>query len=291
MSKQSSEDVTLLFQQNLNKHGYGFHFSVLKKIRNLLQQDNSTWFYEAAEFPVAHNGKGTRIDFILRRKTDPLFFLLAECKRADPAVSHWCFIRAEPYSAKRPFEMMFFEKVSYSKESTPSLTTEAPNNGLAIHNDPYHIGFAIKKGSERGDGNGETGGVKPIEESATQISRAQSGFVNFLGDNPHLLSNALHAYILPVIFTTASLWTTEKKLSDADVSTGHIDLSEAPMQSRSWLLYQYAVSPDIKHRYSTLSHSESLGDILDAEYLRTIAIVNVSGIEEYFNWANHVRLV
>src|SRR5437016_2231746 len=97
------EKVRKGFEITLNRHGYGFQYSVLKLASELYKQNQSAWFFEVAEFPVEVQQAGTRIDFILRRSNRfvgglPLF-MLAECKRANPALSNWCFARA-PFTRK-----------------------------------------------------------------------------------------------------------------------------------------------------------------------------------------------
>jgi hypothetical protein len=47
--------------------------------------------------PVSVGGKDTHVDFVLRTHEA---FLVAECKRANPALANWCFARA-PYIARR----------------------------------------------------------------------------------------------------------------------------------------------------------------------------------------------
>lgn len=51
-----------------------------------------------SEFPV-ESEKGTRVDFVLERKASNSYkrlFLVAECKRANPATANWCFVKS-PY--------------------------------------------------------------------------------------------------------------------------------------------------------------------------------------------------
>ena len=98
------DDTTALvekgFAEILNRHGYGFQYAVLKQAHILADSRDSSWRFIASEFPVRVQGFDTRIDFILKRATDNIFdqhfFLIAECKRANPAYSNWCFARA-PY--------------------------------------------------------------------------------------------------------------------------------------------------------------------------------------------------
>jgi hypothetical protein len=104
----NSKDQRVLkgFEKALNEHGYGFHYAVLKQTMDLYDAtpQHSAFFFEAAEFPVESGGNNTKIDFVLQRiaplphSGDAEFgsrmFLLAECKRVNPALSNRCFIRA-----------------------------------------------------------------------------------------------------------------------------------------------------------------------------------------------------
>jgi hypothetical protein len=103
MTDESSleAEVTKDFEHSLNKQGYGFQAAVIRILEDRAQRGLSPWRREASEFPVEVNGAGTRIDIILKdgRGGNPLY-MLAECKRVDPALGRWCFIRTQPHSAQ-----------------------------------------------------------------------------------------------------------------------------------------------------------------------------------------------
>ena len=82
------------FGKQLNSHGYGFQHSVMKKAQDLQSAKKSSWVCEAVEVPVKAAGEDTRIDLVLQRYPGLLFYMLAECKRANPSLSNWCFARA-----------------------------------------------------------------------------------------------------------------------------------------------------------------------------------------------------
>src|SRR5687768_7030537 len=79
--------------QILNLHGFPFHHAVLRHATRLSQQSKSVWLYEAIEVAVATRGHGTRIDFILDSPTRE-YWIIAECKRVNPALNEWVFFRA-----------------------------------------------------------------------------------------------------------------------------------------------------------------------------------------------------
>lgn len=116
MDDHSEAKVREGLRKVLNRHGYGFHYAVLRNAYELHANGKSRWFFEAAEFPVSVGGFDTRIDFILRSQ-DPSdiywdCFLIAECKRVDPALSNWCFVRT-PYVRRNHSERVILEKLSF----------------------------------------------------------------------------------------------------------------------------------------------------------------------------------
>ena len=90
-------DLSLDFKRVLDSHGYGFQYALLKECERLRQNGKSPWSFEAAEIPVTVGSRETHIDFVLRTHSA---VLVAECKRANPALARWCFARA-PFVARR----------------------------------------------------------------------------------------------------------------------------------------------------------------------------------------------
>ena len=105
-STEHDEQLKNSFQKVLDQLGYGFQYAVLKAAQAATQID-SKWRFEVAEFPVQVQGVNTKIDFVLqhggtsRHNPPQPCYLLAECKRANPALSNWCFVRA-PYVYREP---------------------------------------------------------------------------------------------------------------------------------------------------------------------------------------------
>src|SRR4030042_1802724 len=167
--------ISEALKARLNEHGYCFQYASLEFIRNIIPQlDDSPWIFQASEFPVQvkDKDKGTRIDFVLRSKHSRArkIFLLFECKRSNPALKNWCFLRL-PYVRKdRTSEYFFAETVSMpmgSKiKSTGKILSLTKTNGF------YHIAIEVKSG-EKGNQNGKSFGE--IEDASTQICRGLNG--------------------------------------------------------------------------------------------------------------------
>src|SRR5687768_5877010 len=100
------KQIAKSFESLLNKHGYNFQYSIVRRAEQLRKENKSHWQLEGMEIPVTAGGDLTHVDFVLfqvplyetRRKR---FFLVAECKRVDPAKGHWCFTK-NPYTWRSP---------------------------------------------------------------------------------------------------------------------------------------------------------------------------------------------
>jgi len=99
---------------------------------------------------------------------------------------------------------------------------------------------------------------------------------------PPAATKQVETYLMPVVFTTANLWTSDVDLRDAEIVTGDLAKSSVSLTPVSWLYLQYAMSPRLKHSLARRETGFELADLLEPHYMRTIAIVNADGIEEFF---------
>ncbi len=269
------EEVRNSFQKELNLHGYGFQFAVLNKARHAVGK-GSRWAFKVIELPVQVQGTGTRIDFVLVRRGATGFpiVMLAECKRANPALANWCFICAPISHSKRhkSSEQLIMEKVVLSQDVRGSA-----EKGLWLER-AYQVGIEVRS-KQKGDVKGETG--RAIENAASQVLRGLNGYVEMLEGNRQLLEQHRPIYLLPVVFTTAGLWVSEADLFSANVETGEIELNNKDFKEVPWLWYQYHSSPGLKHSRGFPVQTSKVEELMDAEYVRTIAIVNSAGIEDF----------
>ena len=271
------EEITKSFEMVLNSHGYGFQYSVLKQVETLALGQKTDWFPVVPEFPVEVQGNGTRIDFILHHRTSNLY-MLAECKRVNPALSNWCFAKASFVSRGDDKQTIFVESVNLSEipgsNNFSSVFNFAPSKNI------YHIGVEVKNktdGDPNGSGHGE------IEQAATQILRGLNGMVDFFSSNSRLFEQAKKISLFPVIFTTAQLWVSDIDLGSADLANGNIKMSTANLNKVPWLYYQYNQSPGLKHTLESGVEAHDLQKSLYQEYVRTIAIVSASGISDFLS--------
>jgi hypothetical protein len=156
--RELSQTIASALQKVLDRHGYGFHYSILKRADEWFRNGRSTWLFERAEFPVEVKGSGTRIDLILRRGSTNRgrdLYLVGECKRANPALSDWCFVRA-PYTRRNPGEGALLAEDVHNDTSGNTVTA-----GIARFwgsREIYHIGVELRLGNQ-GDPSGSGRGA------------------------------------------------------------------------------------------------------------------------------------
>jgi len=284
MTNSNSPEKGLNHQVNI--HGYGFQYAVVKAAHNLFKEKKSPWMFEVSEFPVETNGVSTHIDFILRNKRETFYFV-SECKRANPAISNWCFIK-NPYVSRKSYENQVLVRevlVNRSNSGDPPITTiDTMHHGENL----YRLSFEVKSG-QKGEGSQGRG---QINSAITQVIRGQNGLVKFFAreltrtkNDPisKQIVNSSYAAFMPVIFTTANIWISDVDLSDADLDTGNLDLSSSGLEETGWIMYQYSQTPDISHNLSGMAIKKSLSDALYLEYSRTIPIVNANYIEDFLS--------
>ncbi|MGA9994616.1 MAG: hypothetical protein WBP93_04330 [Pyrinomonadaceae bacterium] len=284
--EQLALDVRRSYSDMLNRHGYGFQYSVLNLAHELSNSGESSWGFLVSEFPVEVRGAGTRIDFVLRRRGETHFLLLAECKRANPALSNWCFARA-PYVYRNKPENLEPVIMEHAEIRYDTVVTADARERWSAHN-PCHIGLEVRS-NMRGDAKGESG--RAIEDACSQVLRGLNGMVDLLFRHRHILANWRRADFLPVIFTTAGLWLSEVELTSAELESGNVDLTRSNFTRQPWVCYQYHQSPGIKHSASPINISSDLGLLIKSEYIRTIPIVSPEGIAPFLRWASELDFI
>lgn len=228
--------------------------------------------------------------------TLPSRLLVGECKRANPALSNWIFTRAPFVRRGGVRKEMLVENIVRSGQELVSCM-----NRLVESHRIFHLAFPVKQdrgnpaqantgkkkdGNKKGDHPaGSTREV--IEEAATQVTRGVNGLIECIAKNRHPFPERFAVEVIPVIFTTARLLVSDVDLSTTDLIRGEIDIQEE-LRDEPWLWFQYHVSPGLKHSVGPIgpyiagnTPQFSLGNLLEEEYTRSIAIVSAGGIEEF----------
>lgn len=262
------------------RSGIPFQSAVVRYCEELFHRGVSRWAFEVAEFPVNVNGADTRIDFVLYGKSawgDHSAYLVCECKRPNPALSDWAFMRSPYWRRNRGARFAIFETIKV--EATTGRVLSAPNR-LFDPTEPYDVGLELK-GATKGDANAKESGRGAIEDAATQVCRGVGGLIDFFKNNPTMLHGDV--LVVPVIFTTAHLHVSPVDLGATDRNTGklpdNVQTSKAP-----WLWFQYNLSSTLRHTAPKKMPERglsSLGSVLEYDHVRSLAIVSPSGIESF----------
>jgi hypothetical protein len=267
------------FGKQLNSHGFGFQHGVMRRAQDLKDGGRSGWVCEAVEVPVRVAGEDTRIDLVLQRHPGTPFYMLAECKRANPSLSNWCFARA-PFvhrGRRAANEPVMLERVTARPHGQGIKSAVFPRN-MAAESKVCHIALDVRsneKGEQHDSGRGA------IEKAASQIMRGLNGFVDLLATHQAIMKGH-PLVIIPVIFTTARLWLSHVDLSESDLRSGEVDLKNSAFESVPWVCYQYHLSPGIKHSYWAGNAPDDIPSLLDLDFIRSIFVVGPDGMEDFF---------
>jgi hypothetical protein len=106
--------------------------------------------------------------------------------------------------------------------------------------------------------------------------------VELFQSHPLMPEGHSRAVLVPVILTTAQIWTTRVDFRDANLADGTLSEDKVEVQERDWVYYQYHQSPALKH---SLPHPtdppREIAPILDRDYIRTIPVVTANGLEKF----------
>jgi len=271
--------VATAFRKELNKHGYAFQCAAWQAAFDANMSGGSNWVFEAFEFPVAVQGSGTRTDLILKHKKEPEY-LLVECKRVNPSLGRWGFTHYPKVHRNRP-SGNFFLAERFKRRGDRCY---AGGGRYSPGCEGYFCQIALEfKEKVPRQGEGARGGRGAIEEAASQACRSLNGMVECFARRSELGPNAV---FVPVIFTTAKLWSCEDLAlaSATNLQTGEVGASEAiTPKEEKWVFYEYHQSPGIKHSLNPIKPGSDLdlGSLMDRGYTRTIPIVNASNIIEF----------
>lgn len=208
----------------------------------------------------------------------PTGIFSGECKRVDRKFSRWGFVHSPLGEQEVVFDRFIFRPPN-DLRAEPVVGYPGPGGR------PYHLGLAIKKGEETGDSAQQ--GKNAINDATAQVLRGVGGLINHVF-GPRDGERPVQDYaFLPVIFTTAELWVTEKDISSAQLTTG--DVQNVESEKKDWIWFNHNRSPRLRHGLKSAgSKADNLADALRVEFTRSVAIVSVEGIDSFlsqdFGW-------
>jgi len=259
------------FGKLLNSHGYPFQYASIASIGSLYNR-GSAWLFEASEFPVEARGKGAAADFILKHVRTQ-FRLIVECKRVNPALADWCFAKASYVRRGDDPNEVVIERITNDGTGVAfSSVAHRWKNSDRI----YHIGMEVRSRSVAGEPDSQ--GRRAINDAVEQVLRAVNGLVDYVDGKANLVVQYSPWFLMPVVLTTARLWTSDVDLSSANLASGQLDLSKVSVAPADWLFLNYNVSPGLRHSAQDHAVDIDLSGVLHDHFIRSVALVSVDGI-------------
>lgn len=269
----------------LNSEGHAYQHAVIKETERLFAEGKSPFLFETAEFPVSLNGRHTRTDAVLRHK-DRGLYLVGECKRTRPGTA-WAFVKAPYVRYNYDCGEILFESLMVDENKGCWVKSHSKHGE---EEKLFQIAYPFK--DAQGEENAGSVDRDSIENAVRQVFLATHGLLCTIADHDHLIPWNEFVPFIPVVFTTARLYTLAADLEKTDLISGKLSAEGVNAVSRCWLLYRYHLSPDLVVRMNRrLSQTEqvlglNLPRLLDHEYARTVAIVNSEGIEDFLLFAS-----
>jgi hypothetical protein len=108
-----------------------------------------------------------------------------------------------------------------------------------------------------------------------------NGFVDHLFPERRTQFRSSRTVVVPVIFTTASLWVAQGDLSTADLATGQLPTEWGQVAQTPWLWFNHNQSRALRHGLPPSAELDVVSTLLQEEYTRTIAIVSPGGLDAF----------
>lgn len=270
---QQLSELEAQFAKTLSSHGHALQYRALRALFPETQRPLERWSFQAAEFPVASKDSDTRIDFLLMHRRSPTT-IVVECKRANPGLSNWCFVRVPRFAQPHQPGSALIEMVQ-AIGNDRILSQIGHRGGIG---DDCHLGFELRA-KEKGDPCAEKRGA--IDDAATQVLRGVAGYVEFLAHQPQLIPSNSSVMLIPVVLTTARLWLSNVDISDGDIATGNVDHRSVTLTERDFVALQCPSGPGITNAHRYEFHAESVTDALMQSFFKTVFIVRSTAFTSF----------
>lgn len=278
-------DIQRRIIDGLNASGYPFQQRCLDEL-----QEVPNWRITTNEYPVSVLGQDTKIDIVLKSNQ---FFLIIECKRADPNYLRWVFpeqvrnvairVRATQLYIQeiRGNETFRQGQRSQIKPEPVSVLAHVNDDELRVASWGLEVLTRVNKNSGRS--------VKPsrteaIEDACYQVFKGLGGFV--LEQVQQLVKHPETggSYFLPVIVTTANLYTAQYDVSKIDLGNGKLPQEEANLEEAKWLVLDYGVGDSIQVApVSDVYVGRDPEEIRKRYKSKGVLVVNAVHLKEFFS--------
>lgn len=291
----TSPNLTTGFVKLLNRHGFAFQYAAIAEAGKAFEQKTSRFAFEAAEVPVRVQTDETKIDFILRHLDRPIA-LVCECKRVNPVIGNWCFVKAPSVHRDWSAQGVFILDIIQRRQQTGELDV-TPTQAYSERS-AYQIALEMRAHPSPDQSNTtcESGGSgrAEFEGAVKQALLGTNGLLNFyLSRNDIGQSQredqgqgAERLILVPVVITTAQLWVSDIDLEQSDLLTGNYPQAKAELRPVDWVVYHHHMSPALKFDNPALRLNGNIGWALQADFVRSIAVVSAAHLRAFVEWAS-----
>jgi hypothetical protein len=148
-----------------------------------------------------------------------------------------------------------------------------------------HVGLVLKRTNAKGDPwSPEASGGDALEHACTQAIRGLNGFLSFAARNPEVAGRHRSLTVLPVVVTTAKLYSSRLSLAHSNLETGSASSQDPEMAPVDWIIYYYPQGYGLKHDLALTGLGRETDPLLESfcrEYVRPVAVVSPSGLESF----------
>ncbi len=261
----SPEKDIQVWTQAINTHGIFFKKAVREKIEQY--QDDDIKIVDE-ECPVAFPDQ-TSIDLVVaiekKDKSSAKLIMIIECKRAYAKKKSWVFFKGNASEENM--------KITYHMAINEHYQIKTKND-VSIDLCPYSDGIEIDLGKMKDPTKG--GNCDSIYKAASQVCKGYLGYLQAQSDMPQKGS----ILSIPVIITTAPLFSCENDFQDIDLKTGNLH-AELELKPQHWIA--------LRHPYSNVQgdndyRERNYHDISARSYAfkETVYIVNSEHIDDFF---------
>lgn len=282
-------------------HSINIHGVFFERWCQRVVADSAGWTVVAANYPVEYpppsgpiRGRESSLDIRADREYPTAkLSLIIECKKNNPELANWVF-----FPAVATGDDWFTVSINQAIVAPPPATNWNVTSGLrgmaasAVLTDEAR--------ETRGDYLQTRTNIKTktsnaaISDASFQVALAKQAIVaeearfeNAIGASATTPKAGPHSHIfVPVIVTTANLFTCKFDPLDVDPHTGEIPFANAQLQPRSRLVYQYGIPKQLQNVPSDLAGTLSDGQL--ARFTRMhIVVVHSSDFANFL--ASHFQ--
>jgi len=274
----------------LNSQGYLFQQRCLHEVKNI--DSFLEWKVNVEEYPVAIYEKETEIDFVLHNQSYRTY-VIVECKRAHPDYLMWVFQDVKKNSTRFQATRLVIREIRegrlvYKNNQPSRVKPQSEAINISLENDSIRIasyGLEIFNKETRGKKRARP---DTINDACYQVFKGLGGFVFEQCKQLKKLPDLVDCVYIPLIITTADLYTVEYNISNVDLNTGSISVDDINkndgIKKVPWVILNYGVKESIQ--ITTIGetyHGRDASHIKEKYKSKDIFIVNSLNIQSFLS--------